>query len=108
MVAFSNNPYSDAVGMGYVLRRLRRYRGVVVGLNFVWFGPPFGLDGRWITGPVYSVQHGTDELQHQLLGHLRYDPPLIHGHFRWFAGAFFPANSIFEPRGCVGSDVSRQ
>ena len=50
VVAFSNNPYSDAVAMGNVLADYADTGGVVVGLNFDWFGPPFGLDGRWMTG----------------------------------------------------------
>ena len=49
-MAFSNNPYADAVAMGNVLADYADTGGVVVGLNFDWFGPPFGLDGRWITG----------------------------------------------------------
>ena len=35
--------------MGNVLADYADTGGVVVGLNFDWFGPPFGLDGRWIT-----------------------------------------------------------
>ena len=36
---------SDAVAMGNVLADYADTGGVVVGLNFDWFGPPFGLDG---------------------------------------------------------------
>ena len=49
VVAFSNNPYADPVAMGNVLADYADTGGVVVALNFDWFGPPFGLDGRWMT-----------------------------------------------------------
>ena len=49
-MAFSNTPYSDAVAMGNVLADYADIGGVVVGFNFDWFGPPFGLAGRWMTG----------------------------------------------------------
>ena len=45
VVAFSNNQYADPVGMGNVLADYADTGGVVVGLNFDWFGPPFGLAG---------------------------------------------------------------
>src|SRR5206468_2538263 len=50
VVAFSNNAYNDATAMGNVLADYADTGGIVVGLNFDWFGPPFGLAGRWITG----------------------------------------------------------
>src|SRR5207245_8746931 len=50
VVAFSNNVYSDATAMGNVLADYADTGGIVVGLNFDWFGPPFGLAGRWIPG----------------------------------------------------------
>jgi len=53
VVAFSNNPYADPVAMGDVLADYADTGGIVVGLNFDWFGPPFGLDGRWITGGTH-------------------------------------------------------
>ena len=43
--AFSNNAYSNAVAMGNVLADYADTGGIVVGLNFDWFGPPFGLAG---------------------------------------------------------------
>ena len=36
--------------MGDVLADYADTGGIVVGLNFDWFGPPFGLAGRWMTG----------------------------------------------------------
>ena len=36
--------------MGNVLADYADTGGIVVGLNFNWFGPPFGLAGRWMTG----------------------------------------------------------
>ena len=50
VVAFSNSPYADATAMGDVLADYADTGGVVVGFNFDWFGPPFGLEGRWQTG----------------------------------------------------------
>ena len=50
VVAFSNTAYSDAVAMGNVLADYADTGGIVVGLNFNWFGSPFGLAGRWMTG----------------------------------------------------------
>ena len=50
VVAFSNSSYADATAMGNVLADYADTGGVVVGFNFDWFGPPFGLEGRWQTG----------------------------------------------------------
>jgi hypothetical protein len=50
VVAFSNSAYSDPVAMGDLLADYADIGGIVVGFNFNWFGPPFGLDGRWMTG----------------------------------------------------------
>jgi hypothetical protein len=50
VVAFSDNAYNDAVAMGNVLADYADTGGIVVGLNFDWYGPPFGLGGRWMTG----------------------------------------------------------
>jgi hypothetical protein len=50
VVAFSNNTYADPTGMGDVLADYADTGGVVVGFNFNWYGPPFGLAGRWMTG----------------------------------------------------------
>ena len=50
VVAFSNSPYADPTTMGNVLADYADTGGVVVGFNFDWFGPPFGLEGRWQTG----------------------------------------------------------
>jgi hypothetical protein len=36
--------------MGNVLADYADTGGTVVALNFDWFGPPFGLAGRWMTG----------------------------------------------------------
>ena len=50
VVAFSNSPYADPTGMGDVLADYQDQNGIVVGMNFNWYGPPFGLAGRWMTG----------------------------------------------------------
>ncbi len=50
VVAFSNSAYFDPVATGNVLADYADTGGIVVGLNFNWYGPPFGLDGRWMTG----------------------------------------------------------
>ena len=108
VVAFSNNPYADAVAMGNVLADYADTGGIVVGLNFDWFGPPFGLDGRWITGGYTPFNIGPDQLQHQLPGHLRYDPPADARHLRRVAVRLFPPYSHLESWGGVGRDVSGQ
>jgi hypothetical protein len=50
VVATSNSVYVDPVAMGDVLADYADSGGIVVALNFDWFGPPFGLAGRWMTG----------------------------------------------------------
>ena len=108
VVAFSNNPYADAVGMGNVLADYADTGGIVVGLNFDWFGPPFGLDGRWITGGYTPFNTGPTIFGHQLPGHLRYDPPADAGHLRWVAVRLLPPYSHLESWGGIGRDVSGQ
>src|SRR6266478_4236440 len=49
VVAFSNSPYADPIAMGDVLADYADTGGIVVAFNFDWYGPPFGLDGRWMT-----------------------------------------------------------
>jgi hypothetical protein len=50
VVPFSNSTYNDAVAMGNVLADYADAGGIVVALSYNWSGPPFGLEGRWITG----------------------------------------------------------
>jgi hypothetical protein len=45
VVAFSDSPYFDPVGMGNVLADYADGGGIVVGFNFDWYGPPFDLEG---------------------------------------------------------------
>ena len=89
VVAFSNNPYFDAVGMGNVLADYQDAGGIVVGTTFNWYGPPFGLDGRWMTGGYTPFTYpATVNFVDATLG--TYDPthPLMQGvttlnaHFR--------------------------
>ena len=71
VVAFSNDAYFDAVAMGDVLADYADAGGIVVALTFDWFGPPFGLDGRWITGGYTPFDSpGPDLLHQQLPGRL--------------------------------------
>ena len=49
VVAFSNSAYADSTAMGDVLADYQDANGIVVGLSFNWYGPPFGLAGRWMT-----------------------------------------------------------
>ena len=78
VVAFSNNPYSDPVGMGNVLADYADTGGIVVGLNFDWFGPPFDLEGRWQTGG-YSpfVDGGPTNFSNSCLGTYDTTHPLM-------------------------------
>ena len=70
--------------------------GIVVGLNFDWFGPPFGLDGRWITGGYTPFNAGPTNFK-QLTRHLRYDPPADAGDLRWVAVRVLPPYSNLGP-----------
>jgi hypothetical protein len=62
VVAFSNSSYGDATAMGNVLADYADAGGVVVGFNFDWFGPPFGLEGRWQTGGYSPFVEGGPTL----------------------------------------------
>ena len=80
VVAFSNNPYADPVGMGDVLADYQDAGGIVVATTFDWFGPPFGLDGRWMTGGYTPFTYpATANFANANLG--TYDPshPLMQG-----------------------------
>ena len=78
VVAFSNSPYADATAMGNVLADYADTGGVVVGFNFDWFGPPFGLEGRWQTGG-YSpfVSPAPDNFVNSCLGTYDMTHPLM-------------------------------
>src|SRR4030095_1933729 len=58
VVAFSNSTYFDPTGMGNVLADYADAGGIVVAFDFDWFGPPFGLEGRWQTGGYSPVVEG--------------------------------------------------
>ena len=90
VVPFSNNPYSDPVGMGNVLADYADTGGVVVGLNFDWFGPPFDLEGRWQTGG-YSpfVDGGPTNFVNSCLGTYDTTHPLMQGISAGSLCAFF-------------------
>src|SRR4029453_5100118 len=79
VVPFSNNVYFDAVGMGNVLADYADTGGVVVGLNFNWFGPPFGFDGRWITGGYTPFNVGPTNFTTSCLGTYDTTHPLMQG-----------------------------
>jgi hypothetical protein len=79
VVPFSNNPYSDPVAMGNVLADYADGGGVVVGLNFDWYGPPFGLAGRWITGGYTPFNSGPTHFTTSCLGTYTMSHPLMQG-----------------------------
>ena len=89
VVAFSNNPYADPVGMGNVLADYADTGGIVVGLNFDWFGAPFGLDGRWITGGYTPFNVGPTNFSTSCLGTYDTTHPLMQGISAGSLCAFF-------------------
>ncbi len=97
VVAFSNNPYSDAVAMGNVLADYADTGGVVVGLNFDWFGPPFGLDGRWITGGYTPFNTGPTNFSTSCLGTYDTTHPLMQGISAGSLCAFFRHTLTLSP-----------
>ncbi len=97
VVAFSNNPYSDAVAMGNVLADYADTGGVVVGLNFDWFGPPFGLAGRWITGGYTPFNFGPTNFSTSCLGTYDTTHPLMQGISAGSLCAFFRHTLTLSP-----------
>ena len=98
VVAFSNNPYNDAMGMGNVLADYADTGGIVVGLNFDWFGPPFGLAGRWITGGYTAVQQpGPTNFTTSCLGTYDTTHPLMQGISPGSLCAFFRHTLTLSP-----------
>ena len=97
VVAFSNNEYADAVGMGNVLADYADTGGVVVGLNFDWFGPPFGLDGRWITGGYTPFNIGPTNFSTSCLGTYDTTHPLMQGISAGSLCAFFRHTLTLSP-----------
>jgi hypothetical protein len=79
VVTFTNTTYADAVGMGNVLADYADVGGVVVAMVFDWFGPPFGLDGRWMTGGYTPFNIGSSELTSICLGNYDVNHPLMQG-----------------------------
>src|SRR6266545_5125696 len=80
VVSFSNSTYADPVAMGDVLADYADAGGIVVAFNFDWFGPPFGLEGRWQTGG-YSpfVEGGPINFNTSCLGSFNAGHPLMAG-----------------------------
>jgi Kelch motif len=80
VVSFSNSSYADPVGMGNVLADYADAGGTVVAFNFDWYGPPFGLDGRWITdGYTPFVAGGPINFNNSCLGTYDNTHPLMQG-----------------------------
>ncbi|HKP51598.1 MAG TPA: M14 family zinc carboxypeptidase [Chloroflexia bacterium] len=50
VVVFSNTEYDDPVALGNVIADYQDAGGIVVATNANWWGPPYGLEGRWMTG----------------------------------------------------------
>jgi hypothetical protein len=97
VVAFSNNAYNDAVGMGNVLADYADTGGIVVGLNFNWFGPPFGLDGRWMTGGYTPFNVGPTNFTTSCLGTYDTSHPLMQGITAGSLCAFFRHTLSLSP-----------
>src|SRR5215472_15247562 len=98
VVPFSNNPYSDPVGMGNVLADYADAGGIVVGLNFDWFGPPFGLDGRWMTGGYTPFNYpGPTNFTTSCLGTYDTSHPLMQGISAGSLCAFFRHTLTLAP-----------
>jgi Kelch motif len=89
VVPFSNNVYSNATAMGDVLADYADTGGVVVGLNFNWFGPPFGLAGRWMTGGYTPFNVGPTNFTTSCLGNFDNTHPLMQGISAGSLCAFF-------------------
>ena len=80
VVAFSNTAYSDATAMGNVLADYADTGGIVVGLNFNWFGSTFGLAGRWMTGGYTPFNSpGPTHFTDSCLGTYNTTHPLMQG-----------------------------
>ncbi len=80
VVSFSNSPYADPVGMGNVLADYEDAGGIVVAANFDWYGPPFGLEGRWQTdGYSPFVEGGPIDFANSCLGSYDTTHPLMQG-----------------------------
>jgi N-acetylneuraminic acid mutarotase len=97
VVPFSNNVYSDPVAMGNVLADYADTGGVVVGLNFNWFGPPFGLDGRWMTGGYTPFNVGPTNFTTSCLGNFDNTHPLMQGISAGSLCAFFRHTLTLSP-----------
>ena len=97
VVPFSNNVYADPVGMGNVLADYADTGGVVVGLNFDWFGPPFGLDGRWMTGGYTPFNIGPTNFTNSCLGTYDTNHPLMQGISAGSLCAFFRHTLTLSP-----------
>src|SRR6266542_4443683 len=93
VVSFSNSTYADPVAMGDVLADYADAGGIVVAFNFDWFGPPFGLEGRWQTGG-YSpfVEGGPINFNTSCLGSFNAGHPLMAGIPAGSLCAFFRHN----------------
>src|SRR4029453_17051385 len=92
VVPFSNSAYNDATAMGDVLADYADAGGIVVGLNFNWFGPPFGLAGRWMTGGYTPFNVGPTNFSTSCLGNYDNTHPLMQGISAGSLCAFFRHN----------------
>ncbi len=54
--------------------------GIVVAFNFDWYGPPFGLDGRWMTGGYTPFNYPAPiNFTNSCLGNYDMNHPLMQG-----------------------------
>jgi len=74
VVPFSNNNYNDPTALGNNLHSYQAGGGIVVGLNFNWYGPPFGMAGAWITTDSPYVSPGPTAFSDASLGTCTFAP----------------------------------
>ena len=98
VVSFSNSSYLDPVAMGDVLADYADTGGTVVAFNFDWFGAPFGLDGRWMTGGYTPfVPGGPINFSDSCLGTYDNTHPLMQGIDPGSLCAFFRHTLALSP-----------
>ena len=80
VVVYSNTEYDDPVALGNVIADYQDAGGVVVATNANWWGPPYGMDGRWMTGgyTMYTYPAAANDLT-STLGTYDANHPLMQG-----------------------------
>ncbi|HST04540.1 MAG TPA: S-layer homology domain-containing protein [Chloroflexia bacterium] len=80
VVLYSNTEYQDPVTLGNVIADYQDAGGIVVATNANWWGPPYGLDGRWMTGGYTMYNYpATANTSTSTLGTYDSNHPLMQG-----------------------------